>query len=190
MMRNLMIILKGLMLATSCENRKDATENDFYPGKPVIPVNDSVDMNSDQVIDFVISYRESATYDYPSSHGSITGSINPIHQNRLLHRNNAGYLFLRINDTIRKVSNTHSDWNAYDADVIIINRDHENWDRAWTVLSEQKNYYFLAYKLLMTDAEKIGWVSLSFDTISGEISITDGDYSNNPELIIHKNTTD
>jgi len=186
-MRNLILILISLVLIISCEEGKDLTDDNL---KPEIPVNDSIDINSDQIFDFVISYKEFATYDEPSSGGSIIGSINPLNQNQLLYRKNVGYLFLDINDTIRKASNSNSDWNGYSADLVSIDRVNENWNRTWTVISEKTNFYFLAYKLVVNDSEKIGWICLDFATINGEMFISDGDYSDNDELIIYKKTTD
>lgn len=189
-MKNMIFIIISLILTISCDKSKDLIDNNLYSGKPKIPVNDSLDINSDQIFDFFINYKELATYDEPSSSGSIIGSINPLNQNQLLYRNNVGYIFLDINDTIKKVSNTNSDWNGYSGDLISIDRDYQKWNRTWTIISEQKDYYFVAYKLILNDSEKIGWISMDFDTINGEMTITDGDYSDNQELIIHKKTID
>ena len=109
-MRNLVLIIVSLILITSCE--KDVVDNELYSVKPEIPLNDSLDVNSDQILDFVVSYKEFATYDEPSSAGSIIGSISPLHQNQLLYRNNVGNLLLNINDTIKKILNSDSDWNG------------------------------------------------------------------------------
>jgi len=185
-MRNLILIIVSLILTTACEKNKDLA----YNVKPEIPINDSLDFNSDQIFDFVISYKEFATYDEPSSGGSIIGSIRPLNQNQLLYRNNVGHLFLNINDTIRKISNSNSDWNRFSADLISIDRDYQNWDRTWTILSKNTDFYFLAYKIILNDSERIGWVSLEFDTTNGKMSITDGDSSDKNELIIYKKTID
>lgn len=187
-MKNLILLMISLMLTTSsCEKSKDAVDTDLY-SKPEIPLTDSLDVNSDQIFDFAIVYSEIATHNEPSSAGRITGSINPLNQNRLLYRNNVGSLFLDVNDTIRILSNSNSDWSGYGADLISIGRKYQNWDGTWTVRSEKNAFYFLAYKLVLNDSEKIGWISLNFDTTTGKMSITDGDYSENDELIIHKNT--
>ncbi len=189
-MRNLVLIIASLILIISCEKDKDLVDYQLYSVKPEVPLNDSLDINSDQIFDFVISYKEFATYDEPSSAGSIIGSISPLHQNQLLYRNNVGNLFLNINDTIRKVSNSNSDWNGYSAVLISIGRDYQNWDRTWTILSENTGFYFLAYKLVLFNSEKIGWICFNFDTTNGKMSITDGDNSNNNELIINKKIID
>ncbi len=187
-MKNLMLIVISVILFLSCEKNNDKSDNDLYSDKPEMPVNDSLDLNSDQIFDFVITYREIATYDEPSSSGSIIGSISPLNENQLLYRNDVGYIFLGINDVIKKVSNLNSDWNGYSADLININRDYQNWDRTWTVISEQLFFNFLAYKIQLNDSERIGWVCLEFDTETGAISITDSDSSDNNELSIQKKT--
>lgn len=179
----------GLVLINCSENDRDLNDTDLSK-RPEIPINDSLDLNSDQIFDFVISYNEFATDDKLSSGGSIIGSISPLNQNLLLYRGNVGHLFLNINDTIRKVLNTNSDWNGYSADLISIDRDNQNWDRKWTILSENAEFYFLAYKIVLNDSEKIGWICLEFDTTNGKISITDGDISDNNELEIQKKTID
>lgn len=158
-------------------------------GKPNIPVNDTIDLNSDKIPDFVISYKERATADIPSSGGSIIGSITPLQQNKLLYRENVGYLFLNITDKIRKTDNTNSSWREFSSDLISIHRSFQNWDSTWTILAEQKPFYFLAYKLVLQNSEEIGWICLEFNTEKGTISITDSDRTSNNELMINKKTT-
>lgn len=158
-------------------------------GKPNIPVNDTIDVNSDKMPDFVISYRELKTADQPSSGGSIIGSITPMQQNQLLYRANVGSLFLNINDVIRKTNNTNTHWLGFRSDLITIHRNFQNWDSTWTILAEQKPFYFLAYKLITQNSEEIGWICLKFDTEKGTISITDSDRTSNDELMINKKTT-
>ncbi|MBN2609961.1 MAG: hypothetical protein JXB00_00225 [Bacteroidales bacterium] len=189
-MRNLILIINSLILIVACEKNINLTDIDLYSLKPEMPITDSLDFNSDQIFDFVISYKEFATYDEPSSGGSITGSIRPLNQNQLLYRNNVGHLFLNINDTIRKALNSNADWSGYSADLISIDRDYQNWDRTWTILSENADFFFLAYKLILNNSEEIGWICLEFDTTNGKMSITDGDSSDKNELIIHKKIID
>ena len=188
-MKHLILLAVCTILILSCENNKDIHDTDLSK-RPEIPINDSLDFNSDQIFDFVISYKEIATDDEPSSGGSIIGSISPLNQNLLLYRSNVGHLFLNINDTIRKVLNTNSVWNGNSADLISIKRDYQNWDRTWTVITENTDYYFLAYKIVLNDSGTIGWMCLEFDTTNGKISLTDGDITDNDELIIHKKKID
>ena len=189
-MKNFILIFVSLFLITSCDKNNDLIDSDLDSANPEISKNDSLDVNSDHIFDFVIGYKEVATYDLPSSGGSIIGSISPLNQNQLLYRNSVGYLFLDINDTIRKVSNSKSDWNEFSADLVSIDRKYQNWDKTWTVISEKTDFYFLAYKLVLNDSEKIGWISIDIDSIKGKIFITDGDYSDDNELIINKKTID
>lgn len=185
-MKYITLILISIGLLASCGKNNDSDENFQTLGKPDIPPGDSIDVNADNVFDFVIGYKEFATDDLPSSAGSIIGLVRPLNQNQMLYREQEGYLFLEINDTIRKNFNTNSDWEGFEADLISIDRDYQNWDKTWTILSEEKIYYFLVYKLALNNSEEIGWLSLEFDKITGVISIKDGDISNNEELIIHK----
>ncbi|HET6557117.1 MAG TPA: hypothetical protein VFG54_07355 [Prolixibacteraceae bacterium] len=188
-MKPFVIIILSLFFLISCEKNEVLLDKDKKTVKPDIPVNDTIDLNSDKIPDFVISYREFATYDLPSSGGSIIGSINPLTQNQLLYRANVGSLFLNINDIIRKANNTNARWQEFRSDLISIHRNFENWDSTWTILADEKPFYFLAYKLILHDSEEIGWISLKFDTETGIISITDSDRTSNSELRIDKKTT-
>ena len=187
-MKYLMLIFISVMLVVSCERDNDLPENDTISERPGIPGMDSIDVNADNVADFIVSYRELQTLDEPSSGGSIIGSIDPVNENQILYRETDGYLFLDINDTIRKDVNTHSDWVGYDADIISINRHYQNWDNTWRILSGMKNYYFLAYKL-NSDNSPIGWICLDFNIENGRVSISDGDITTSDEIIISKRVT-
>lgn len=186
-MRHLILIAICTILISSCDN--DSADSDLSSNSPEIPINDSIDVNSDNIIDFVIYYRELATNDELSSGGSIIGAIRPLNQNQLLCSSSGSYIFLDINGTIKKESNYSSDWVGYSADLISIDRDSKKWDRTWTVVTNQLFYNFLAYKIKVNDSEWIGWICLDFNTETGEISITDRDISDGDELIIQKRIT-
>jgi hypothetical protein len=183
-MKYFVLIVVSVILITSCEKKIDSNEVKQNANRPDIPPTDSIDINSDHVIDFVISYNELATADNPSSGGSIIGSINPLDENQLLYRNLVGNLFLSINDTIRNNNNNNSIWNSFPADLIAISRHYENWDKKWNIISDLTSDYFLAYKLKTNDSEEIGWILLNFNLESGEVTILDKEISNSEELII------
>jgi hypothetical protein len=189
-MKNLILVLMVLTLIVSCEKNKDLPDHDLHPVNLENPDKNLIDINSDQIIDFEIEYKEYSTDDVPSSGGSIIGSVNPLNQNSLLYRPNDGYLFLNNHDTIRKVSGDGLNWFGFGADLISINRHYETWDSTWTVLSDKSSNYILAFKLVIDDSENIGWLRLEFDTINGDIFITDGIYTHNDELIIQMNGFD
>jgi len=77
-MKYISLIFVSLFLITSCEKNNDS--NKIYPAadRPDTPLDDSIDINSDNVVDFVLCYVEYETTDVPSSAGSIIGSINSI----------------------------------------------------------------------------------------------------------------
>ncbi len=184
-MEKMILLLMGLLLmVVSCEKSKDLKGDDLHPVKLENPVNGFIDINADQLADFAIEYVEYATHDVPSSGGSITGSLHPLNQNLLLFRNPDGYLFLDYNDTIRKGAEGNGQWLGFKADLITLNRHYETWDNEWTVLSDKHSNYMLGFKLLLGDAEKIGWLRLEFDTTNGDIFIMDGVYTGKGELII------
>lgn len=188
-MKYLVIIIISLVLITSCGKKEDLIVMDKEAGRPAMPVDANIDVNADQLPDFAINYQELATSDMPSSAGSIIGSVYPLNQNKILYRNGIGSLFMNVNDTIRKTSNTNSFWQEYGADLISIHRADQKWDSTWTVLSDEKPFYFLAYNLIVNGSEEIGWISLMFDKETGKISITDGDRTLDNELIIYKKVT-
>lgn len=189
-MKNLILLLLGLLLITSCEKNKDLPDHDLHPVNLENPDENLIDINSDQIIDFQIEYKEYSTDDVPSSGGSIIGSVNPLNQNSLLFRPNDGYLFLNNHDTIKKVADPDLNWFGFGADLISIDRDYEIWDSAWTVLSDKSNNYLLAFKLVIDGSENIGWLKLEFDSINGDIFIIDGVYTSNDELVIQVNNMD
>ncbi len=189
-MKNLILLFIGLVFILSCEKHKDLPGNDLHRVNLDNPDKYLIDINSDQIIDFEIEYKEYSTDDLHSSGGSIIGSIKPLNQNLLLYRFPDGYLFKENHDTIRKVVNPKLYWNGSGADLISIDRDYEIWDTAWTVLSDKNSNYLLAFKLVIDGYENIGWLKLEFDSINGDIFITDGVYTGNDELIIQMNNID
>lgn len=189
-MNKLILLLMGLVLITSCDKNKDLPDHVLHPVNLENPDKYLIDINSDQIIDFQIEYKEYSTHDDPSSGGSIIGSIKPLNENLLLYRFPDGYLFLDNNDTIRKAVYPALYWYGSGADLISIDRDYDIWDSAWTVLSDKSSNYLLAFTLVVDGSENIGWLQLEFDTINGDIFITDGVYTGNDELIIQMNSSD
>jgi len=189
-MKNLILVLMVLTLIVSCEKNKDLPDHDLHPVNLENPDKNLIDINSDQIIDFAIEYREYSTDDVPSSGGSIIGSVRPLNQNSLLFRPSDGYLFLDNHDTIRKVAGPDMNWFGFGADIVMINRHYETWDSIWTILSDKISKYILAFKLAIDGTENIGWLKLEFDTTNGNIFITDGVYTSNDELVIQMNSSD
>lgn len=184
-MKNIFCILIIMLILNACDKNDDTSLGNHNLNRPDIPINDSIDINSDNKIDFVISYKELATNDVQSSGGSIIGSISPIDNNQVLYRSNVGHLFLRVNDTIKKNDNTNSIWGGHTADIVsIMRRSYENWDENWIVLSNLSSDYYLGFKLVIGDSEEIGWFLLDVDTDSGEIIIIYSEISASTELII------
>jgi hypothetical protein len=177
-MRNILIFTIILIIITSCEKINNSK-------LPDIPHSDSIDIDNDSRIDFVIEYMSIVTTDIPPSYQSITGEIRPLNDNQVLHRQSKGNLFLQVNDTIRKESNTNSNWSDYAASLIGINGNNNKWDDEWSIISDLDSDYILGIKL-KDDTEQIGWISLNLNTKSGEISIKDKELTDSAELIIKK----
>jgi len=153
---------------------------------PDIPPNDSIDIDNDTRFDFVIEYSILATSGVPSTVKIITGDIRPLNDNQVLFHTSKGYLFLAINDTIKKEDNISSTWSDYSASVIGINGVNDKWGKDWYIISDLYSDYFLGIKLKLNDSEKIGWMQLNLDTKSGKIIIIDNKITASDELIIQK----
>jgi hypothetical protein len=177
-MKLIFIIPLILITFLSCEKINNSKT-------PDIPDMDSIDINNDSQFDFVIEYSSMATTDIPPSHQSITGEIRPLNDNQVLYRQPDGFLFLQVNDTIKKENNKDSNWSDYSASLIGINGDKDKWDNDWSILSDSDSDYYLGIKLT-ADNEKIGWIMLNLNKKNGKISIIDKELTVSNELIIKK----
>jgi hypothetical protein len=177
-MKLILIIPLVMLTFISCEKMDNSK-------MPSIPKKDSIDVDNDSQYDFEIDYMSLATTDIPPSYQSITGVLRPLNNNQVLKRNQVGYLFLQINDTIKKENDTNLVWIDYAANLIGIRGDNDKWDKEWTNISDLHSDYFLGIKL-KGDTEQIGWILLNLNTKSGEISIIDKQLTQSNELIINK----
>ena len=173
-----------VFFATACI-KKDLTIENSSSKKPNIPTGYSIDIDSDNNSDFLVEYKELMTTDIPSSGGSIIGAIRPINDNQILYHNPNGHLFLEINDTIRQANGIMTTWSSFSADLTAINRRGNIWENNWRILSSLKSGYYLAFRNIKTN-NKIGWLQLHVDTLSGEIKVIDKMFSTSDELIIKK----
>jgi hypothetical protein len=172
-------------LLISCEKNNDSDEVKQTSIRPKTPDEILIDINTDNKIDFVISYAELATTDVPSSGGSIIGTINPIDDNQILYRFPDGNLFIEMNDTIRKNDNPNSVWGNTQADIISIDRyNFTIWETNWTINSKLESDYYLGFKLNTEGSEEIGWMHLNLNTKTGEVTLIDKEISTMEELII------
>ena len=181
-MRNIILTIISVCLLLACEDESNSSkELNTHPSL----YNDSyINLNADTLSDVKVKYAEYATDDLPSSGGSIIGSICPLNNNELLYRAYDGHLFLKLNDTIRKQNNTDADWFDYEADIISIDRHNETWDLYWKITSDFEEDFYLGIKLSFENSVEIGWLKLGLDTITGEISIVDSEFTSGEELVI------
>ena len=175
-------LLIGTLIVTLISCNK--TENKLINSRPEIPKNDSIDINFDGIIDLVITYWELETTDVPSSGGSIIGGFMPMEQNRVLYRPNIGYLFLQSKDTIRNEFNSNSQWTDYTADMVNISRNNSDWNTTWSILSNLTSDYYLGFMQMHNSVERIGWIQVEIDTISGKMSILDSKLTDSSEIIL------
>ena len=176
-MRDTIMTLFLAIVFLSCEKIGESKS-------PIIPANDSIDIDNDLVYDFLIQYSSIATMDIPPSHQSITGAIKPLNDNKVLDRESVGNLFLIAGDTIRRVDNSNADWSEYAASVIGINGSKDKWDDNWRIVSDLTDDFYLGVQLKKGDDLKIGWILLEFNKEDGSIGILDKKFTSEPELII------
>lgn len=173
-----------VFFATACI-KKDLSIENSSSKKPNIPTGYSIDIDSDNKSDFLVEYKELMTTDEPSSGGSIIGAVRPINDNQILYHNPNGHLFLEVNDTIRQANGTMTTWSSFSADLTAIDRRGNIWENNWRMLSSLKSGYYLAFRNIKNN-NKIGWLQLQVNTLTGEIKVLDKMLSTSDELIIKK----
>ncbi len=173
------LIILGIV--TACSEKEDVEADIFIPQ---IPEDDSLDVNGDEVADFLVSYTIYQTDDVPSSGATIFESLQPLYGNEILKHRELGCLFLVELDTIRKSSTDTIYWSGYTADILAINYRNEQWERYWQVQSRHEGPYMLGYKLNTANTTTIGWLMLEFDLENGQTLVTDNEYSSDEELVV------
>jgi len=186
MKKTVALLIIGLTLF-SCEKDEitDSCKKDEITDSRKI-ISESIDLNSDNKPDFKIIFFELATTDIPSSAGETFRKITPIDGNSILYGGNDGYLFLQEGDVIKKEASGNYKWFSYGANLISKKRKGQIYDEFWTVLSGSNANYYLGIKIKEGENEKIGWVKLDFDILTGEIYLLNSKISSSDELIIHE----
>ena len=181
-MRYSALVISYFLLIPSCDKNSQTGVENYTTITPVAPPDDSIDVNSDNVVDYVISSTEWSTDDIGSSAGYIRRSIQGIGENKFLHRS---LYCLNVNDTIRK---TDPDFDIYPANLILIRRQFQYWEKVWKIDSGYENAtnYFIGFKMATDDSVQIGWLLFNFDSENGKIFIIEKEISNADELIIQK----
>ena len=156
-----------------------------YSQEPEIPLADSIDVDKDQVYDFIISYSSMSTTDIPPSHQSILGEIMPINNNSILKHQTRGILFLSKGDTIRQKDTKTTWWSAYATPVIAIGGKHDRWEDHWSILSDLKSpLLYLGIKLENKNGPLMGWVKIEWNQSDGTLRVVHAEVSHASELII------
>ncbi len=143
----------------------------------------SIDLNNDNITDFIIEYMNYGTDDIPQSSSSIIGTIRPENNNKMLYK--AGYLFLEKGDTITVTKQSDLQWFGYPASIVKITWNINNgWDSTWTVVSKKEAPYYLAFILNYNQIDYLGWMELSISSFNGKIVINDYFYKESETIIV------
>jgi hypothetical protein len=125
---------------------------------------DSIDVNNDMIIDFVIENRLQTTMDLGSKPITIV-SIRPLNSNMLLYKPYVGYLFLGRGDTITKSDRKEYVWTKYRADLL------NGYNNNWKVIGECKELCYIGIKIYVREECNIGWLILDID--QGNIAVSE-----------------
>lgn len=177
-MKKLLLIALTLVLFASCEDYAPVPMEPFQLPKIAF------DVDGDNINDFLISYREYASNDEPSSRGSIIGSIHPLNGHELLYHSAGGYLFLNHMDKIHVNAESPVRWFDYGADLIDISREYTVWDDQWKIVSQKDQDYALAFKTHAGGSTRIGYVTLDFDINTGEVHVLSRTSTSEPVLTV------
>jgi hypothetical protein len=184
MKKILMLIIPIGLFIISC----DVSHNDdvFIPTKPETK---EFDLNGDLINDFKIQYV-AGSWDGVGPNGTgefMVGEIYPLNNTKILNKQDQGYLFMPLIDTVHFKMNLPFLWQATSAKLVEIKTYINEWPNEWSVNSnELKDFYYLAFFIPTEDSNIIGWIKIQIDKSSGLIEIKETKSTNQDLLIIGK----
>mgnify|MGYP001167227601 FL=1 len=156
----------------------------------VFPTMQYHDMNNDSIYDYVITFEGISTMDVPASAVQFYRDLEPLESNLILKNPDSGYFFLQTGDTLTYEIPTTLAWDE-SCNVRIFSRYFsENTEAdAWTLLPGIKDEYILGLKFYAGEEAALGWIKLGLNPETGEILITDGNFSFDDPLVIQLRET-
>lgn len=147
-------------------------------------ITEGIDVDGDGELDFELDAYEIQTNDVPSSSGVRHLFLQPLEDNQLLYKSGERNLFLVAGDIIEKEVEEGLVWQSYLIELLSKERSFEVYDEFWSVQSDFTEDFYLGFKLINDNEEKIGWVKLEFDITTGEIYLVDSLISNLDQVIV------
>ncbi len=188
-MKNSLIYL-GLIsvaLLVSCEKKKDIEPIQYETIEPVQHETREIDINQDLINDFKISYS-GFTWDGIGPNGTgmgIDGYLLPLNKAVILKKLDSESLFSRVNDTIKQQMSNPYSWDSTKLNLVSIKTSLNKYVSPWVTNSaENKDFYYIAFKLSVDDKDIIGWMKISIDKYNGLIEIKASQTSDQDSIII------
>jgi hypothetical protein len=153
-----------------------------------IPVDKKFDLNGDLVADVSITYKLYSGNINGSKYEIIKGQLtfeNP--ENELMEYDSVGFL-LHNNDTIfMNPDSTQHKWRK--GGLVLVTRFHysdSDWPEYWSIRDESiENTFYLGFRMQMNPESKIiGWMKLGISNITGDIIITEDEYSVEEYMVV------
>jgi hypothetical protein len=172
---------------TSCE--KDESDGDVLSKTPpAFPTVQNFDFNNDQTPDFKTHYSM-WTWDGLNVSGDLVmGELIPLEQNMILLKQNASYLFLQYNDTVRMDAKEPYIWKSANGGLVTISTTPGYcWQKNWKACSDKRqNDYYMGVKVKSGGVNLIGWIKLQVDTVSGAVYIKDKLFTDKNIVVVGK----
>ena len=157
-------------------------ENDTTNSRQLIT--NGIDLDGDGELDFKLDEYEIQTNDLPSSAGSRNIYLEPLEDNELFTKEGARNLFLKVGDIIKNEAEEGFEWRTDLRELIGKSRTFEVYDEFWAIHSDLTDDFYVGIKLIKDTEEKIGWLKLEFDLVTGEVYLLDSVISSSSEIII------
>jgi len=183
------IVALLFLVSTFYNCNKDNPENEsLSKSPPSFPQSQEFDLNSDQNIDFKVTYGYFTWDGINTSGDGISGQLIPVNQNMILSNSSSLPLFLQYNDTIKADVLTPLYWRNYQTEIVTISTTADYfWPKYWSARSPQKrDSYYLGVKVINNNAKLIGWLKFQVDTTNGSFSISDKSFTDKNFIVAGK----
>jgi len=157
-----------LILASAC--------NKFTDEMPSRPEEVEIDINEDDVIDFVIGYRfvDINPLENTGNFG-IVGRIDPSNTNQVLTKREESHLFLREINDIKDSVEEPLKWSTMGFSKVLVsitNTANGEWPTKWAISSNSTHStYFIGLKINSENNTELGWIELEINTSDGSVTI-------------------
>jgi hypothetical protein len=186
-MKTQLYLAVGLLCVLISCKKNDANE-ELSKTPPAVPKDLFCDMNGDLKNDFKFNYNW-YTYDGIGISGDgIGGNITPMNDNQVLYSQDHGSLFLKETDTISITDKQFVKWSYSPASLVSVSTTNDNyWPTAWRILGDtQQGYKYIGVKVANNNSYSVGWIKISINTASGDITILDKKLKTADYIIVDK----